>query len=48
MPVESGKKVGNVEKVAVKNMAVPIPSITRRVKEAKMNAQDGGISIANL
>ena len=48
VPTELGKRLGMVVKVDVRNMAVPIPSINRRRKDAKMKSQSIGMNTTNL
>ena len=48
MLTEPGKSLGKVEKVAVKNMAVPTPSIDRSKKHTIMNPQVEGIEFVIL
>ena len=43
-----GKSLGNVEKVAVMNMAVPTPSVARSTIHTNMKPQVDGIFITNL
>ena len=43
-----GKSLGNVEKVAVMNMALPTPSIARSTIHTNMKPQVDGIFITNL
>ena len=43
-----GKSLGNVEKVAVMNMAVPTPSAARSTIHTNMKPQVDGIFITNL
>ncbi len=43
-----GKSLGNVENVAVINMAVPVPSANRNTRQAMMNPQVEGTIITIL